>query len=158
MGLNWGLSLNIELTESFFCVQYMPLLYFPTMCCQLRYPFWCLKKIPLEDLRYSMDGLECFSVQALEQRIIPVLKKWFQSQVRQKIKNNNNCQLCQDRGLTRILWSSNRQGRYLGSQDRLHWDSTHASSRTNDLGEEIVWCILVVFAGSKTDFLVASFY
>ena len=28
----------------------------------------------------------------------PVLKKWFQSQTRQ---NNNNCQLSQDKGLTR---------------------------------------------------------
>ena len=29
----------------------------------------------------------------------PVLKKWFQSQKRQNEKNNNNCQLSQDRGL-----------------------------------------------------------
>ena len=26
----------------------------------------------------------------------------------------------------------------VGSQDELCWDSTHASSRANDLGEEIV--------------------
>ena len=34
----------------------------------------------------------------------------------------------------------------VGSQDELCWDSTHASSRANDLGEKIVWCTLVVFA------------
>ena len=30
-----------------------------------------------------MDGLECFAVQAIEQRMIPVLRKWFKSQIRQ---------------------------------------------------------------------------
>ena len=40
------------------------------MCCQLRHPFRCSKKIPLEDLEYSMDGLESFTVQPIEQRII----------------------------------------------------------------------------------------
>ena len=29
-------------------------------------------------------------------------------------------------------------GLLVGSQDRLRWDSTHAFSRANDLGEEIV--------------------
>ena len=33
-----------------------------------------------------MDGLECLAVQAMGQRIIPVLKKWFKSQLRQNKK------------------------------------------------------------------------
>ena len=47
-----------------------------------------------------MDGLECFTVQAVEQRIIPVLKNGF-SHTNKKIKNNNNCQLSPDGGLIR---------------------------------------------------------
>ena len=47
-----------------------------------------------------MDGLECFTVQAIEQRIIPVLKNGF-SHTNKKIKNNNNCQLSPDGGLIR---------------------------------------------------------
>ena len=85
-----------------------------------------------------MDGLASFIVQAIEQRIIILsLKKWFQSQKRQNKKNNNLLPTF-SRQRPYAQWTSKRQGRQLGSHDRLHWDSTHASSRANDLAEEIV--------------------
>ena len=49
-------------------------------------------------------------------------------------------------GLMRNGARRGKVSRKVGSQDKLCWDSTHASSRANDLGEEIVWCILAVFA------------
>ena len=60
--------------------------------------FDALKENPLEDLEYSMDGLESFTVQAIEQRIIILCLKMVSVTKKTKLKNNNNCQLSQDRG------------------------------------------------------------
>ena len=48
-----------------------------------------------------MDRLECFAVQAMGQRIIHVLRKMVSVTNKTKQKNNNNCQISQDRGLMR---------------------------------------------------------
>ena len=49
-------------------------------------PFLMLKENPLEDLEYSMDGLESFTVQAIEQRIIILCLKNGFSHKKDKIK------------------------------------------------------------------------
>ena len=61
-----------------------------------------LKENPLEDLEYCMDGLESFTVQAIEQRIIILCLKNGFSHKKDKIKKITiYCQLSQDRGLMR---------------------------------------------------------
>ena len=49
-------------------------------------PFLMLKENPLEDLEYSMDGLESFTVQAIEQGIIILCLKNGFSHKKDKIK------------------------------------------------------------------------
>ena len=49
-------------------------------------PFLMLKENPLEDLEYSMDGLESFTVQGIEQGIIILCLKNGFSHKKDKIK------------------------------------------------------------------------
>ena len=49
-------------------------------------PFLMVKENPLEDLEYSMDGLESFTVQAIEQGIIILCLKNGFSHKKDKIK------------------------------------------------------------------------
>ena len=87
MGLNSRLSFNIKLTECFlFMCVISAFTLFPNNVLPVMSSLLMLKESPLEDLEYSMDGLESFTVQAIEQRIIILYLKNGFSHKKDKIK------------------------------------------------------------------------
>ena len=58
-----------------------------------------------------MDGLECLAVQAMEQRIIPVLRKVVSVTNKTKLKNKKLMSNFSRQWSYAQYWSSKRQGR-----------------------------------------------
>ena len=87
MSLNQGLSLNIELTESilFMCAIYAFTL-FPNNVLPVTSSLLMLKENPSRRLEILHGWTGVFQCASSRTEIVPVLKKWFQSQIRRNKK------------------------------------------------------------------------